>query len=313
MISLAATKAVPTSHQISTRSITDLQSTTPATSPSHLDKFARGHLSPLLYKQALSHQAFHSAPLQQALANLFAPPKTVLIIGVEFGNDVKHFASAGYRVIAFEPMPRFLGLLRKSISKHPEWDVQLHPYAAGNETSSFTLKYQDLQPQPAVPVRKVDDFVDEEVAVMSVDIQGDELGVLTGAKQLLERTVGVVWVEAMSCNERVLKLLEMLDDEFVFFDFVPWGRPLGAARSEAMIERRNYHFDLERPAEFGAYVKWLCKAREENYRMLQTDLVGVRRNRVMEVAAAMGTLGDDVCNKEGSQCTMRLAMKEAKE
>lgn len=73
----------------------------------------------------------------------------------------------------------------------------------------------------------------------------------------------------------------MLDEEYVLFDFVPWGRAL----SKNWQQRDEKGFSLlynakGRPGSFDAHFKWLCNERRSRFEWVQTDLVAIRRDLV---------------------------------
>lgn len=83
------------------------------------EEFKRGVVHATLHEQGLSHMAFHHESLQLELAEVAeGNANTVVIVGVEWGNDLMAFATAGYRVIAFEPTRKYYDLVRKRLVQH---------------------------------------------------------------------------------------------------------------------------------------------------------------------------------------------------
>lgn len=266
---------------------------------------SRGEINALLHGQSLSHFAFHSEAVQQALASLFLP-QTIAIVGVEWGSDLQHFAASGYRVLAIEPASKFVTHLRSVAEQHPTWDVTVFPFAAGNKANaSIDLRYDNEDVAETVSVERLDDHVDERLAVLSADVQGDELAVLQGSARLLRDSVASVWVEAIACNDRVSKMLELLDEHFVLFDFVPWGMPSDYDRNDVPKLPTSFVYNPNRPTSFEGYLDWMCSARERGYKWLQTDFLGVRRDLVQQVWPLLASLATDKCPHPKANCFLR--------
>lgn len=270
------------------------------------DPYRKGHIYSSLHRQALSHQAFHSNPLKLALAELAlrwpSCNRTAVIVGVEFGGEMKHFANHGFRVIGFEPNPRFASAMREQIRNNTSWDAHLYEYAVGEEPGQVTFIYQNENPVHASIVR-LNDYVDESIAVLSVDVQEFEDSVLKGATKLLKSSIAMIWFEAISCNDRVAGILDLLDDQYVLFDFVPWGIP---KKSKAGPPRReNYAFNPKRPSTFKDYLSWLCTTKKQEFMFLQTDIVAVQRSLLPSIVQDLDRLATTVCGLEGTRCMLR--------
>lgn len=276
-------------------------------------KFPKGRISPILHEQALSHLAFHSNPMKLALASLFPSLKSVAIVGVEWGEEAVLFANKGYHVYAFEPARKFVKNLQTLKAAHPEWKLTVVAIAAGNTTDgSIVLQYDNAQINETVAVGKVDDHVQEALAVFSLDIQGDELHVLQGSTKLISRDIGVasLWVEAFSCSEKVVRILDMLDDEYVGFDFVPWGRHNSQIKNGLPVSLQSFAYYPDRPNEYGKFVSWMCEQRKTSFQWLQTDILFIRRDYLSEsVVEKLMSLSEDMCSasteKGGANCRLR--------
>lgn len=284
------------------------ESTASASAPSH---FAHGEINPLLHAQGLSHFAFHNAPVQTALAALFAP-RTVTIVGVEWGNDVVRFANAGYHVIAVEPVAKFIAHLNDLIKRHPHWNLTVLPFAATNQSdASLHLRYDNEDVVETVPTTRLDDHIDERMAVLSADVQGDELAVLQGSARLLRDSVDSLWIEGIACNERVLHILDLLDNDFVLFDFVPWGKPLAHSSDDVPEIRASFAMQPRRPSSFHDYFHWMCDEATVSYQWLQTDFLAVRRSFAHDVWSRLSTLAQDKCVESHSNCLLRQLLSDS--
>eukprot|EP00178_Gracilaria_changii_P007242 TRINITY_DN2314_c0_g1_i1.p2 TRINITY_DN2314_c0_g1~~TRINITY_DN2314_c0_g1_i1.p2 ORF type:complete len:343 (-),score=44.02 TRINITY_DN2314_c0_g1_i1:231-1259(-) len=242
--------------------------------------FSRSVLLPQLHKQALSHFSFHSAFVKDQLLEALSASHSdsVVVIGVSFGVEVLRFARAHRRVFAFEPMPNSVQQLRDAIeATQPPLDVQIFEMAASDTTGqshSFNVTYKGES--RLVRSDRVDRHIPHgvQIAVMSVDIQGEEYHALEGAGKVLSR-VRSLWVEMKACGEHNLKLLRLLDQQYVLFDFVPWGE---SHRSHDLRHRDSFAYDMMRPADFEAYTNWFCDMKQKHFDWLQTDVLAVRRD-----------------------------------
>lgn len=274
----------------------------------------RGHLGDVLFKQGVSHVVFHDFRAKSRLASLVAPAGeskgAVGVVGVEYGGEVWMFASEGYTVHAFEPMPKYLRAMEATMKRKEDaaadrsqrrWDIRLHRIAAGSQRNgTLVLKYQTASAE--VPVGRIEDYVDQELDVLSIDTQGSEVDVLRGATRLInEAGVRSLWIEIFSCNKRVLEILHLLDEKYAIFDFVPWGDPRkdGTGLSmKTMNLIRHPSFVAEgaqRPSEFSAYWNWMCEEKRFGFNWLQSDILAVRRDVITpELMTKLSTFSHDL-------------------
>lgn len=283
-----------------------------------------GMVQPALHRQHLSHHSLHFSTLPQLLANISASIRPTselqqksiaVIVGVEYGPDVRRFANEGYHVIAFEPMELFYNFVRERIvDTHPEWAIDLRNIALGNESDTIVnIDYRNFTavPVPATTLDALFVFHGEEnraewegktvlhqdVAVMSIDVQGFELDVLQGAVEFLKH-VQVLWFEMAACNPKTRLLFDLLDRHFVLFDFVPVGLP-PQARINGYRGRENFLVNETRPGSFDGFYDWLCGWRSERgYKRVQTDVVAVRRDVVSEIVGELEEVGQKVCKED---------------
>lgn len=171
---------------------------------------------------------------------------------VDVGANVGLYALLGartgdIRVIAFEPndIARARAVenaARNGLSQR----VQFRPQAVGGVPgrSSFTaaqgplnhlVKSPVTEAQPVHPVDVVtlDDVVDGPVALIKVDVEGDELGVLRGAEGLL-RTFGPALVVEANDPPALTAWLEAFGYQWV--SYAPEGRRVGAVPSPGVGE-----------------------------------------------------------------------------
>ena len=273
------------------------------------------HLHPLLHAQGLSHLFFHSPRAKVWLASLFARPpraRAVAIVGLEWGAELAPLADAAFRVYAFEPAAEFLAHARALVARHPRWNVSLVAAAAGNVAHGFLdLRYQNARAAERVPRTVLDRHVREPLAVLSLDIQGDELDVLQGATRLLtEYGVQSLWVEGIACNPKFARVLHMLDPQYLLFDFVPWGKRKGqGVQGDAVPRGRDsFLYHPGRPSALAQFDAWMCERKTEAFEWLQTDILAVRRDALTEdVWNKLASLARHLCDtgEHPADCRLR--------
>lgn len=249
---------------------------------SHSTNFPHGYLHPSLHLAKLSHASFHSGRIKDVLLHLVDPHKSgvVVVVGVSHGAEVLRFGSLGWRCFAFEPMPNFVENLRIKLSKQiPPYDVQVYQIAASDyKSEEATFQVVNKGVEEYVYADRVDNYIPDsvDISVLSVDIQGTELTALKGSTKFLPR-VRSLWVEVQSCSNRTEPLLRMLNERYVLFDFVPWGRYKRQPDGNWPNKMENFMFDSERPSEIGEYSRWLCEMETRSFQWLQTDVLAIKR------------------------------------
>jgi FkbM family methyltransferase len=139
---------------------------------------------------------------------------TVVDVGANIGYNTLHAARlAGRRgrVLAIEPTPDNLAVLRRNVTAADVLNVTIEPVAAGSArgtrdlfvrgavsavNSLFPLScYASVTDILQVPVVPLDELVDGAVDVVKIDVEGAELDVLEGMSRLLRRPHVVLIVE----------------------------------------------------------------------------------------------------------------------
>ena len=134
------------------------------------------------------------------------------------------------RVLALEPSPRNVGLLRENVDRNGLDDrIDVKALAAGAEAGTLPFHLgPDAQTgwgsfssyvggrTLAVPVVRLDDLVDEPVQLLKVDTEGADTWVLEGAERLLrERLIAEVHVEHLKSRARVLGIADDASRRFL--------------------------------------------------------------------------------------------------
>lgn len=161
---------------------------------------------------ALDHELMYNGFEEKEIRfvqRLLRPGMTVLDIGAHHGLYTL-LASKGVgrhgKVLAFEPSPRECLRLQKHLRVNRCKNVSVEPYALGREcgeTDFFVVEGSrdwgnslrpPAVPEPTrtvrIPVRKLDDVLAErrleQVDLIKLDVEGGELGVLRGARRILQ-------------------------------------------------------------------------------------------------------------------------------
>jgi len=243
----------------------------------------------VLYRQGISHIAFHSPGFKILLLSLVHFRNQVAVVGVEYGEEVLQLARHGYTVHAFEPMTPFHDSV-KEISKNERLKVHMHKMAAGSDRNgTMDVEYRtDIQHiNETVPRGRIEDYVHGELDVLSVDIQGNELDVLKGAQRLFESDgVRSLWLEIFPCSDKVAEIFDMLKEDYVIFDFVPWGEANDeygfGSTGISFAEMTDLKLWKSRPKNPENYLDWFCETRTKHFKWLQSDILAIRRDLVTE-------------------------------
>jgi FkbM family methyltransferase len=166
---------------------------------------------------------FYEQGALEALRRLVQPGQTIVDVGANIGNHTVYFAGeAGCRVIPFECNPRMVERLRATIAMNDlEGQVDLShlgkavssfvgtiPFRFVRDDYSFVTQVQEDGSTPT-PCLTLDSLGLGQCALLKVDVDGGEPGVLEGARDMLARLRPVVSIEVLNFNtRRVLGLFE---------------------------------------------------------------------------------------------------------
>jgi FkbM family methyltransferase len=147
-----------------------------------------------LFKQP---QTSYEPHVRRVLRALIRPQDTVVDVGANIGLHTLLISRLAKRVIAFEPNPKILPLLRRTLAELP--NVELHECAAFDY--SGTLKFyvspdhclgsirgfRKQAVEISVPCKRLMDVLPDSVGLMKIDAEGAEEGIFRGAWPLLDR------------------------------------------------------------------------------------------------------------------------------
>ncbi|MDN3904178.1 FkbM family methyltransferase [Arthrobacter sp. YD2] len=161
-------------------------------------------------KYLLQCGAFYEAELLRALKRVIRPGDTVVDVGANIGNHTVFFAGVlKCKVIAVEPVPLLAEILRSNVSRNKLSDlVSVHQVALGYEEALAEIAQFDennyggtslsLRVDGDIEVKPLDALVSDTVGLIKIDAEGMDYQVLLGAREVLERDMPVVVIEAMT-------------------------------------------------------------------------------------------------------------------
>ncbi len=143
---------------------------------------------------------------------------TAIDVGANIGSYTLRLARRFHRVIAFEPNPFNLRILKLNVSKNKLENVEVERVAlsdhAGHEpffiqsraggtstldSSHYGLNYDRVS---RARVMRLDDMKIEGVDLLKIDAEGSELQILKGAESTIERSNPALGVE-VHCSSRL--------------------------------------------------------------------------------------------------------------
>lgn len=157
--------------------------------------------------------AFYEADELDALAAITPGGAVVADIGVNLGNHAIYFlrAFAPRDLHLFEPNPACLAALADNIAENPAPDTRVHTHRFGvgaAEGELFFNVHDDLNNglvpvgsghAERVPIRPLDAVL-SHADLLKIDVEGMELEVLAGAKQLIAKSQPVIFIEVQERN-----------------------------------------------------------------------------------------------------------------
>lgn len=187
-----------------------------------LDLVAEPVQTPLGFKLAgnVAMQRGEFEPEETRLVSLILPTVDILVnVGANIGYYCCMSHSMGKRALAFEPLPLNLKYLMKNVSANgAERSIEIFPLAlaehpsivnlyGGNTGASLVKGWAQTAEHwvTAVPCNSLDNLIGSRLAGQKVfvlmDIEGAELGALSGARLLLHQDPKPLWMIEICIHE----------------------------------------------------------------------------------------------------------------
>ena len=181
-----------------------------------LDKEFELHPSMQGVSEELVLYEVHEPLATRVYLDTLSPGDHVIDVGSNIGYwlllAARRIGESG-RILGFEPVPGSLEILQRNIQRSGISNVELSPWAIGAENGAAQfyesqvpnlgslVKHDDLLPTRNLPieVKKLDEVVRESAGfrpkMLRMDVEGAELMVLEGARNLLEKYKPILFIE----------------------------------------------------------------------------------------------------------------------
>lgn len=132
--------------------------------------------------------------------------------GANIGNHTTFFGlfAPSSTVLSFEPNPKVYEYLNKNVqSNNLGKKVKTYNLALGDKAGTCSLIINPLDENGGTKVtdggdieqRKLDDFIDQKIGMIKIDVEGYEKNVLLGAKKILKKYIPELFIEITSKEE----------------------------------------------------------------------------------------------------------------
>lgn len=168
----------------------------------------------LIARAISATSAFYESELLRVLRGLLRPGDLVVDVGANIGNHAVFFSAVcGCSVVAFEPVPEAVALLRSNVILNGvdgRVDIRVHAvgsragHARIESTRSANLGATSLidDPDGELGMLPLDDLNLGRPALLKIDVEGMEMDVLTGARTLIASSRPVVVCEGATREAR---------------------------------------------------------------------------------------------------------------
>lgn len=167
---------------------------------------------------------FFEAMELEELRKVVRPGAHVVDVGANTGNHTIFFAGPmkAASVLPFEPLPAAADALRASVARNGLTNVDLSRLGVGvaGRVGRVKLVFSgrgglgatSLAPDPAgeISVAPLDSMVSGPVDLLKIDVEGMEMSVLAGSRELIRRSKPLIFVEI--ANRNTPALMEWLDN-----------------------------------------------------------------------------------------------------
>jgi FkbM family methyltransferase len=171
-----------------------------------------------------SRGLFFEAMELEELRKVIKPGAHVVDVGANTGNHTIFFAGPmrAASVVPFEPLPAASDALRASVARNGLKNVDLSRLGVGVSDRECRMRLvfsgrgglgaTSLEPDPAgeISVATLDSMVSGRVDLLKVDVEGMEMSVLAGSRELIRRWKPLIFIEI--ANRNTLALMDWLKD-----------------------------------------------------------------------------------------------------
>lgn len=156
----------------------------------------------------------------------------IIDIGANVGYWTMFLAKKGFSVHAFEPSPRPYRILKHRTQKYK--NIRTYPIALGDKSGIINMKLmksfsqhsvmgvisdtppgfeEDVIGEISVPIRTLDNYEIENVAVIKIDTEGYEIPILKGARNTIFRYTPrlIIEVHFTPFKEEAKRIIEILE------------------------------------------------------------------------------------------------------
>ena len=154
----------------------------------------------------------------EELRKVVKPGAHVVDVGANTGNHTIFFAGPmkAASVLPFEPLPAAADALRAAVERNCLTTVDMSRLGVGVSDQKGRAKLQfsgrgglgatSLVPDPdgEIGVATLDSMVSDRVDLLKIDVEGMEMGVLAGSRELIRRYRPLIFVEVASRNTSAL-------------------------------------------------------------------------------------------------------------
>lgn len=165
-----------------------------------------------------SRGLFFEAMELEELRKVVGPGAHVVDVGANTGNHTIFFAGPmkAASVLPFEPLPAAADALRASVRRNGLKNVDLSRLGAGVSDNEGRMRLvfsgrgglgaTSLEPDPAgeISVAPLDSMVSDRVDLLKIDVEGMEMSVLAGSRELIRRWTPLIFVEIANRNTPAL-------------------------------------------------------------------------------------------------------------
>jgi FkbM family methyltransferase len=171
-----------------------------------------------------SRGLFFEAMELEELREVVKPGAHVVDVGANTGNHTIFFAGPmkAASVLPFEPLPAAADALRASVARNGLKNVDLSRLGVGVSDRETRMRLvfsgrgglgaTSLEPDPAgeISVARLDSMVSGRVDLLKIDVEGMEMSVLAGSRELIRRWKPLIFIEI--ANRNTLALMDWLTD-----------------------------------------------------------------------------------------------------